>query len=179
LEVHVNHPYLLATPASPLATRSLRLRPLQPRLVASDPAVRAMNDFLENPPRTIADDTGIELIIDEMFRLGVRAFLVVREASVIGVLTAEDASAAREARRATLRKGVAGLEPRAVDIMTPTHDVPAIDWQTVQDARISDLLEIFEATDVRYLVVIQTETANWCTVRGLIYRRRLERQLRV
>jgi len=63
--------------------------------------------------------------------------------------------------------------------MTPTHDVPAIDWQTVQDARISDLLEIFEATDVRYLVVIQTETANWCTVRGLIYRRRLERQLRV
>jgi CBS domain-containing protein len=137
-----------------------------------------MNDFLENPPRTIADDASIELVIDEMFRLGVRAFLVVCEASVVGVITAEDASAAREARRAKLRSGAADLEPRAVDVMTPTHEVPAIDWQTVQDARISDLLEIFEATGVRYLVVLQTETASWCSVRGLIYRRRLERQLR-
>jgi CBS domain-containing protein len=186
LEVHVNHPYLLAKPASPLATQSLRLRPFQLRLCASDPAARAMNDFLDNPPRTIADDAGVDDVIDEMFRRGVRAFLVVRESSVVGLITAEDASAAQEARRQSRREarrspvggGAAGLEPRAADMMTPTHDVPAIDWQTLQDSRISDLLEIFEATGLRYLVVLQSETATWCTVRGLIDRRRLERQLR-
>ena len=174
----MNQSYLLAQQASPPATPSPRSRPCQHRLCASDPAVRAMTDYLDDPPRTIAEDAGVEEVIDEMFRLGVRTFLVVRESSVVGLITAEDARAAREARRAKHRRGASGLEPRAVDMMTPTHDVPAIDWQTVQNSRISDLLEIFEATGVRYLVVMQTDTAAWCTVRGLIYHRWLERQLR-
>jgi hypothetical protein len=62
--------------------------------------------------------------------------------------------------------------------MTPAPEVPAIDWQTLQDSRICDLIEIFEGSGVRYLVVLQTETASWSTVRGLIFRQRLERQLR-
>jgi predicted transcriptional regulator len=95
----------------------------------------------------------------------VRAFLVVQERSVIGLITAEAAHAARR-------------DQRAADVMTPSLDIPAIDWQTLQDSRISDLIEIFEGTGVRYLVVLQTETASWCTVRGLIDRQRLERQLR-
>jgi hypothetical protein len=61
--------------------------------------------------------------------------------------------------------------------MTPSIDVLVIDWQTLQDSQISDLIEIFEGTGVRYLVVLQTETATWSTVRGLIHRQRLERQL--
>ena len=61
--------------------------------------------------------------------------------------------------------------------MTPSLEVPAIDWQTLQESRISDLVEIFEGSGVRYLVVLQTETASWSTVRGLIHRQRLERQL--
>ncbi len=177
----MNQSYLLAQQASPLATPLPRLRPAQARLRASDPAVRAMNDFVDDPPSTVAEDAGVEEVIDHMFRLGVRAFLVVREFSVVGLITAEDASAAREARRearrSQFRGGAGARELRAADVMTPTHDVPAIDWQTLQDSRISDLQEIFEATDVRYLVVMQAETANWCTVRGLIHRRRLERQL--
>ena len=67
---------------------------------------------------------------------------------------------------------------RAADAMTPTLDVPAIYWQTLQDSRISDLVEIFEGSGVKYLVVLQTESANCCIVRGLVHRHRLERQLR-
>ena len=62
--------------------------------------------------------------------------------------------------------------------MTPALEVPAIDWQTLQESRICDLIEIFEGSGVRYLVVLQTEAASWSTVRGLIHRQRLERQLR-
>ena len=76
------------------------------------------------------------------------------------------------------RCGSAAHELRAIDVMTPAPDVPAIDWQTLQDSRICDLIEIFEGSGVRYLVVLQTETASWSTVRGLIHRQRLERQLR-
>jgi CBS domain-containing protein len=134
-----------------------------------------MSDFLDDPPRTIAEDAGLEEVVDLMFRLGVRVFLVVRDRSVIGLITAEDADAARRAHK---RSGGTAHEPRAVDVMTPAAEVPAIDWQTLQDSRISDLIEIFEGSGVRYLVVLQTETASWSTVRGLIQRQRLERQLR-
>ena len=175
MEVHVNRPYLLAQTPSAVPALSPRSRPHRPQLKVSDPAVRAMNDFQRDPPGTVAEDADLEQIIDHMFRLGVRAFLVVHERTVIGLITAEDASVARRARQ---HPGGGSRALRAVDIMTPSIDVPAIDYQTLQDARVSDLLEIFEGTGVYYLVVLQTETATWSTVRGLIHRQRLERQLR-
>jgi CBS domain-containing protein len=173
MEVPVNRPYLLAHPPSAVPALPLRSRPHPPQLRVTDPAVRAMNDFLRDPPGTVPEDAGLEEIIDCMFRHGVRAFLVVQERSVIGLITAEDASTARRARQSF----DCGRALRAADVMTPSPDVPAIDYQTLQESRISDLLEIFDGTGVRYLVVLQTETATWSTVRGLIHRQRLERQL--
>jgi CBS domain-containing protein len=169
----VNQPYLLAQRPNAIPALSPRSRPYAPQLRHADPAVRAMNDFLQDPPGTVAADTGLEEVVDCMFRLGARVFLVVHERSVIGLVTAEDASDARRARPSG-----DGAELRAADAMTASLDVPAIDWQTLQDSRISDLLEIFEATGVKYLVVLQTESANCCIVRGLVHRHRLERQLR-
>ncbi|HEX2791698.1 MAG TPA: CBS domain-containing protein [Steroidobacteraceae bacterium] len=171
----MNPPFLLALEPSALPALSPRSRPHQPQLRPGDPAVRAMSDFLDDPPRTVAEDTGLEEVVDHMFRLGVRAFLVVHERSVIGLITAEDADAARRARQ---RGGGTARELRAADVMTPACDVPAIDWQTLQDSHIRDLIEIFEGSGVRYLVVLQTETASWSTVRGLIHRQRLDRQLK-
>jgi predicted transcriptional regulator len=171
----VNPPFLLALQPGALPALSPRSRPHQPQLRPADPAVRAMSDFLDDPPRTIAEDAALEEVMDHMFRLGVRVFLVVRDRSVIGLVTAEDADAARRAQK---RCGGSARELRALDVMTPAPEVPAIDWDTLQDSRICDLIDIFEGSGVRYLVVLQTETASWSTVRGLIHRQRLERQLR-
>jgi CBS domain-containing protein len=174
-EVHVNQPYLLAQQPTAIPALSPRSRPHSPQLRHADPAVRAMNDFLHDPPGTVAPDVRLEEVIDCMFRLGARVFLVAHERSVIGLVTAEDAI---DVRRARPGGGSAGRELCAADAMTPTLDVPAIDWQTLQDSRISDLVEIFDGTGVKYLVVLQTESANCCIVRGLVHRHRLERQLR-
>jgi CBS domain-containing protein len=171
----VNPPFLLALQPGALPALSPRSRPHQPLLRPADPALQAMSDFLDDPPRTIAEDAGLEEVVDHMFRLGVRVFLVVRDRSVIGLITAEDADAARSAQKSN---GGGARALRAVDVMTPAPEVPAIDWQTLQDSRICDLIEIFEGSGVRYLVVLQNETASWSTVRGLIHRQRLERQLR-
>jgi CBS domain-containing protein len=167
--VRVNQPYLLAAQAGSLPPLSLRSRSRPPRLLPTDPAVRAMHDFLHDAPHTIAEDASVEDVMDLMFQHGVRAFLVVRELSVVGLITAEDTRGTRDARRA---------RRRVADLMTPTIDVPAIDWQTLQDARVGDLVDIFEGSGVRHLVVMQTQTATWSTVRGLIHRQRMERQLR-
>jgi CBS domain-containing protein len=144
-----------------------RYRPDLRRLYASDPAVRAMTDFVQDPPLTAAEDCTLDTALDDMFRLGVRAFLVVRESTVVGLITAEDI---RQARRGPARC--------VSEIMTAAADMPAIDWQTLQQSRISDLLEIFQGAHVNHLVVLESESAQSVSVRGLVHRSRVERRLR-
>ena len=91
---------------------------------------------------------------------------MVRNLTVIGLVTAEDL---REARRTHAT--------RVADIMTDASDMPAIDWQTLRNATVRDLLEIFQGADVQHLVVLETESTQRHTVRGLVHRSRVERRL--
>jgi predicted transcriptional regulator len=160
----VNPPYLLAHGSGP-APLPLRSHSNLPRLKLSDHAARAMIDFLRDPPLTVGEDYSLQEAIDRMFRMGVRAFLVVREHSVVGLMTAS------EAARSTPHHS------RVADAMTLTDDVPAIGWDTLSDSSVQDLVEIFDGTGVNYLVVLQAHSASLSSVRGLIQRKRLHRQL--
>lgn len=162
----MNHPFLLAPGQAYSRATSLRFRAHLPQLKFLDPAVRAMSDFLLEPALTVLEQASLTQAFDDMFRLGVRAFLVVRDSSVVGLITAED-----------IRRSNAPQQQCVAEVMTAAFDVPAIDWQTLQDSRISDLVEIFEGTGVRHLIVLQSEISNLSTVRGWIHRERLERQL--
>jgi predicted transcriptional regulator len=124
-----------------------------------------MTDFLRDPPLTVDEGYSLDEAIDQMFRMGVRAFLVVRDRSVVGLMTASEA--VRSAPR----------HSRVAEVMTLTDDVPAIDWQTLGDAHVRDLVEIFDGTGVNHLVVLESQSARVSSVRGLIQRRRLARQL--
>ncbi|MGA2023895.1 MAG: CBS domain-containing protein [Steroidobacteraceae bacterium] len=165
-EITVQRAYLLSARRAYERAASLRARTDLRPLKASDPAARAVTDFVEEPPLTMAEDCALDEALDQMFRLGVRAFLVVRQLTVVGLITAEDAQA-MDGSSAT----------RVAERMTPAHDMPAIDWQTVQESRVRDLLEIFEGAGVNHLVVLEGEAPDRARVRGLVHRSRLERRL--
>ena len=150
---------LMAAPATRHRSKSQRLR-------RNDPAVRAMTDFIRDPPLTTVEDCDLDTAMDEMFRMGVRAFLVVRDLAVVGLVTAEDIRQSR-------RSGGA----RVAEVMTSAADMPAIDWLTLREAKVRDLLEIFEGANVHHLVVLETESTQQATVRGLVHRARVERRL--
>jgi CBS domain-containing protein len=152
---------LQGAPAARHRTKSRRLR-------GSDPAVRAMTDFFRDPPLTIAEDCDLDKAMDDMFRLGVRAFLVVRDLTVIGLITAEDI---RQSRRTSAT--------RVLEAMIDASEMPAIDWQTLREATVRDLVEIFEGANVHHLVVLETESTQCLTVRGLVHRSRVERRLQL
>ena len=159
----MHRPYLLAA-RRPAAQCAVRRSPVEHRVLrVHDPAVRAMTDFLSDPPFTVAEDCTLSAALDEMFRSGVRAFLVARELTVVGLVTAED-------MHGTAAQCVA-------ECMTPASQMPAIDWQTMLASRVVDLLEIFEGARVGHLVVLESESASRARVRGLVHRRRLERRL--
>ncbi len=162
----MNHSHLLVPDRdarrAPMAARNTDRR----RLRGSDPAIRGMTDFQRHPPLTATEDCDLDTTLDDMFRLGVRAFLVVRDETVVGLITAEDI---RYARR--------GGATRVQEVMTAASEMPAIDWQTLQDSTIRDLMEIFEGASVNHLVVLESESAQRAQVRGLVHRSRLERRL--
>src|SRR5579862_4155809 len=62
-----------------------------PMLRSSDPAISAMLDFEHDSVLTVTEETDLETALDAMFRLGMRIFLVVRAAAVVGVLTLQGA----------------------------------------------------------------------------------------
>lgn len=144
----------------------VRARDRARRLRAHDPAVRAITDFFRDPVYTLDEHCELDPAMDEMFRRGVRACLVVRDAAVIGLVTADDI---QRARRTGAR--------RVAEVMTAAADMPAIDWQTLREATVGDLLEIFQGANVDHLVVLETESTRRQTVRGLVHRARVERRL--
>ncbi|MGH8205264.1 MAG: CBS domain-containing protein [Steroidobacteraceae bacterium] len=176
----MQRPYLFTSTRAAVPVASLRHHAHAPALKINDPAVRAMTDFQREPPLTVTEDMALEQVLDEMFRSGVRAMLVVRGSIVAGLITAENADDHGAARP---RRGAAGagLQPRraarVADVMTPSADVPAVDWQTIEEAQVRDLVEIFEGSGAQHLVVLENEAADRSSVRGLILRGRLERQL--
>jgi CBS domain-containing protein len=105
-----------------------------------------------------------------MAELGVPAFLVTREQQVVGLVTFDDVQRQR---------GPLCGPDCVADVMTDASHVPMIDWQTVLDATVSDMLQIFDRTHANHLVVVDTESSAFTRVRGLVYRRHLVRQLGV
>ena len=166
--------FCLASPAVTSEAQPPRLKCAMRRVRFNDPAVHVMIDFAVGGPRTINEDCGLDDAQDELFRWGARALLVTRGHQVVGIITAEDIAGERLAYADNFH----GRDGVRVDyLMTHANDVPAIEWQTVLNATVRDVLEIFEGTGAKVLMVVETETALRARVRGLIQRSRLERQL--
>jgi CBS domain-containing protein len=160
----MNHRYFLPPQRDAGAAATLRYPPYVPTLKINDPAARAMTDFRHDAAPMVGEELDVEHALDEMFRLGTRAFLVLREGVVTGLMSVEQAQPALGALR-------------VVDVMTPAAQVPAVDWQVIEESRVSDLVDIFEGSGALHLLVLENEDSQLAAVRGLIHRERLERQL--
>ncbi len=165
---------LCAEHSHAMGASTLRLRPSPRSLGLDDPAERATIDFLEDPPLTVTEDCLAQNALDEMYRLGVRTCLVAQGRAVLGLITAEHFDALAGQQSGDYRFGASVC---AVDVMTPVAEAPAIEWDTLQNSCVRDLVEVFEGAGVSYLVVLQRESALLTTVRGMVARDRLARSL--
>lgn len=148
-------------------------------LRSKDPAVNVMTDFTSKLAITVAPDRQIDAALADMVRLSVRAMLVMRVDSIIGLITSYDIEGSRPVRFAERAQAIRREDITVGDIMTEWEDLPTLDWRTVQTARISDLLEIFEGMRVMHLLVLESDDRGAEVVRGLISRSRIERHLQV
>jgi predicted transcriptional regulator len=170
--------YRLPAADKACAANPLRQHRRAPALRMSEPAALAMIDVQSDLFITVTEDMLLEKALDVMFRLGVRALLAVRDSAMIGLLSIEQARCERSSQVPLPALGSdAHQRLRVADVMTPAVNVPAVEWQTVAEAQVRDLVEIFEGSGVPDIVVLESEGASSTTVRGLIHRDRLVRQL--
>lgn len=175
-EVHPS--YRLQSGAAVTAPHSLRTAPEHHFVRRSDPATRAMTDFAVSPAFTVSADSGIDEALDEMFRHGVRALMVLdEEAAVVGLVTSYDIQGEGAERYLAGQFNRRREELEVREILTPCEEWTAIDWHEAQSARIEDVLEIFRRTDAPYLMVLEASMEATGFLRGIISRTRLERQL--
>jgi CBS domain-containing protein len=147
-------------------------------LKSNDPAVHAMTDFTRKFAITVAPERQIDAALADMVRLSVRAMVVMRGDNVIGLITSYDIEGPRPARFAERPQATRREDITVGDIMTEWEYLPTLDWGTIQTAKISDLLEIFDGIGVMHLLVVESDERGADVLRGLISRSRIERQLR-
>jgi CBS domain-containing protein len=147
------------------------------RLALTDPALHVVTDFAWEAPVSVPEGLSIDDALREMIRAGVRALLVVQDDRVTGLITSYDIQGERPLqflRQSGYRRHD---EIEVGHIMTPWERVPTLDWQALGRARVADLAAFFKSTTATHVVMVEHTDQGRSAVRGLISRRRLERQL--
>lgn len=152
-------------------------RSAEVRLALTDPALHVVTDFAWEAPVSVPEGLSIDDALREMIRAGVRALLVVQDDRVTGLITSYDIQGERPLqflRQSGYRRHD---EIEVGHIMTPWEHVPTLDWRTLGRARVADLAAFFKSTTATHVMMVEHSAPGRSTVRGLISRSRLERQL--
>lgn len=148
-------------------------------LEPGDPAVHALTDFNREFPVTVDPERQIDDALNDMIRLGVRALLVAKDQHLVGLVTSYDIQGEKPIQFLHSSNYNRHEEIRVAHIMTPLDELHALAWQSIESARADDLLEIFEATGLTHLLVIELDrNGSTAVVRALASRARLMRQLK-
>ena len=142
-----------------------------------DPAILAITDFTREHPVTVDVDRPIDDALNDMVVLGVRALLVLKERSIVGLITSYDIQGERPIQFLQASNYLHHRDVRVADIMTPWDALFAIDWDTLQSIRAGELLKILEEAGLTHILVVEPNGANSCIIRALVSHARLVRQL--
>jgi len=144
--------------------------------------MQLMTDFAADAPHVVAPDRPIEHALSDMVGFGVRLLLVVRDGSVLGIVTSYDLMGERPIQflQASARDGA---HPRHVDVqvgdvMTTMADTRPLNYRWVLHATVGEVAGQFRnRPDSHLLVVEDGPAAGEVSLRGVFSRTRLERQL--
>lgn len=147
------------------------------RTLPSEPAARVMTDFMRDLPITVATDRLIDDALRDMILAGVRALLVVRADTVVGLITSYDIQGERPLQFLA-SSGFSRHDEIAVGhIMTPWAEAPKLDMAWVSGAQVAAIDRYFQRTLVSHVAVVERGSNGEEIVRGLFSRTHIDRQL--
>ena len=144
-----------------------------------DPAILAVTDFTREHPATVDEERQIDDALADMVRLGVRALLVVRDQRVTGLITSYDIQGERPLQFLQNSTYSQHKDLSVGHVMTRWDDLLAVEWEHLKSAHAGDLLAVIEEAGVTHLLVVDSSKRGEApTVRALVSKARLLRQLK-
>lgn len=153
-----------------------------PSLPETAPADRVMVDFCREPAVTVDSHQRIDAALGLMQNAGVRALLVMADGRVSGLITAYDIQGEKPIQFVQSSDCIHHPKCRhedveVSDIMTPIQELPMLQMEDLANANVGNVLETFRQTGHTHLLVMESLSAGETSIRGLISRAQVERQL--
>ena len=160
---------------TPLAPGARIAEPQPPgRVALDDPAFAVMTDLREVTAATTTPGESMSRAHAQMIQRGVRLLFVLdREASIVGVITATDLLSEKPMRFMQSR-GIAHGEIQVSDLMTPASMLEAIPLQDVAQMRVGHIVATHKAVRRQHIMVAEDGGRR---VRGLFSISQVARQL--
>lgn len=168
-----------SVPTAPLCARGARK---YPALSKTDPAGSVMVDFCRECAATVEPHQHLDAALEQMQHAGVRALLVVADGRVSGLITAYDIQGEKPVQFMQSSDCIHHPQCRhqdveVADIMTPIEELPTLRMEALATANVGNVLETFRQTGHTHLLVMETSSIGEASVRGLVSRAQVERQL--
>ena len=144
--------------------------PLGPELVyITDPAVDVIINFSHVKPLITTPTHTIDQANVDMKFSGTHIMLVVEDETVVGVVSSEDILGEKPMHIAQERR-IRRDEILVSAVMTPQHELMAIDYKDVKYAKVGHLLTTLTENKQHYALIVDTEeNSTMQTVHGLVY----------
>jgi CBS-domain-containing membrane protein len=142
-----------------------------------DPASSVMHDFNFIPPQTIAATKNIDDALNDMKTKGVPVLLVTHENTnqLKGIIASEDILGEKPIK--IMQNNRIDRNKIKVDmVMAPIKTIIAFDMQSVEEARVGNIVTTLKAHSQHYALVIKNEGKQQI-LRGLFNTSQISRQL--
>lgn len=141
------------------------------------PASEVMTDLTLVKPASISPHASLVHAEQSMAGMGVHMLFVVTEMPVIeGLITSTDLLGERPVQL-TRQRGVPFESLAVADVMTAFDRLEALDLETLQSARVSNVVATLKELGRNHLLVVDSSPGIGMRVRGVISRSQVERQL--
>lgn len=147
-------------------------------VTATDPASLVMIDYHSRSSVTVSETSTLDEALGHMKHAGVRCAFVVDEKKkvVVGMITSYDILGEKPQQYMRLA-GVDHDDVLVRDIMQKIGDWRVADIKDIEHSTVGDLLEMFKATGVSHLPVMETTENNEQRLRGLLSFSKVKRLL--
>lgn len=142
-----------------------------------DPASSVMHDFTIIPPQTIITTKNIDDALNDMKTKGIHTLLVTNEHSsqLKGIIASEDILGEKPIK--IMQNNRIDRNKIKVDmVMASIKNIIAFDLQSVEEARVGNIVTTLKAHSQHYALVIENEN-NQHIIRGLFNTSQISRQL--
>jgi predicted transcriptional regulator len=144
-----------------------------------NPAIHVMTDFRSATAVIILPGDTVNEAHRRMIKRGVRLLLVVdQDRQVVGLITASDVLGEKPMQVITQR-GVSRQELLVRDIMTPQHQLEALNLEDVRVAKVGHIVATLRRAGRQHTLVVERDEGGRQLVRGLFSATQIARQLGV